>query len=221
MSVIRAARAIAAWIWPAVSVLGLITGLDGCAHAAERPAKILREPGIVKARSLWERDACEELLALIRTQKDSWTLYRTDAANLNLHTATCLERLGRKQEATAVLQAVLREDPGSGFAEEARARLDGHEWTSPKVKRVSLAARYPKNEGREGTEGLVYVRLTLDPEGKLTSYHVIEATSEAFAAAAVVMLLHASFEPARMDGRAVAAHYDIAIGFRLRSFRVN
>ncbi len=76
--------------------------------------------------------------------------------------------------------------------------------------------RYPSIARRRGKEGYVMLRLTIDAQGQLQHVEVIEATTRAFADAAVKAARKSRFLPAKKNGRPLLVQADLPIHFRLR-----
>lgn len=80
----------------------------------------------------------------------------------------------------------------------------------------ALQPPYPASEVRRDREGTVRVRVTIGPDGRVTSAQRVDATSDAFWEATRRQALTAwRFRPATLDGRAVESVKIVSIQFRL------
>ncbi|MFP2930124.1 TonB-dependent siderophore myxochelin receptor MxcH [Pyxidicoccus sp. 3LG] len=78
-----------------------------------------------------------------------------------------------------------------------------------------VAVPYPEAERAAGREGEVVLRLTLDEHGAVTDSEVVRSAGEAFDEAIRTASLSFRFEPARINGEAVACQIELVHTFRL------
>ncbi|MCP3140357.1 TonB-dependent siderophore myxochelin receptor MxcH [Pyxidicoccus xibeiensis] len=79
----------------------------------------------------------------------------------------------------------------------------------------TVAVPYPEAERAAGREGEVVLRLTLDEHGVVTESEVVRSAGEAFDEAIRTASRSFRFEPARVDGEAVACQIELVHSFRL------
>jgi TonB family protein len=79
-----------------------------------------------------------------------------------------------------------------------------------------IAASYPREDERAGTEGLAEVEVTIDAEGHVSGTRVIKATTPAMGEAAAVALGQSTFVPGMRDGTPVPVTVTIAVRFALK-----
>lgn len=78
-----------------------------------------------------------------------------------------------------------------------------------------VAVPYPEAERAAGREGEVVLRLTLDEHGAVTESEVVRSAGPAFDEAIRTASLSFRFEPARVDGEAVACQIELVHTFQL------
>lgn len=101
---------------------------------------------------------------------------------------------------------------GSGPVDYQRASLS----TRDQRIAAAVAACYPAASRRLDEEGRAVARVVLDAQGKVVSWSLLSSSGFARLDAALgCVLKHLEFDPARRDGRAVAATVDLPIVFRL------
>lgn len=94
----------------------------------------------------------------------------------------------------------------SEFQVEKQAAMDG-----------ALQLRYPEAMQEQNREGRVVVQFVVDTTGiaELRTFHVIEATDAAFAAATKAAVATARFSPAEVAGRKVRQLVQLPVTFSL------
>lgn len=85
----------------------------------------------------------------------------------------------------------------------------------PKFNR-HVRTRYPRMAMRMGQEGIVVLRLTIDPQGQLNDVEVMTSASPELDAAAVRSVRASTFYPALRHGRPVGSRAILPIRFKLR-----
>jgi periplasmic protein TonB len=96
----------------------------------------------------------------------------------------------------------------------------------PKAEPVRIAARidarsnlqppYPASEQRAGREGVVTVRVTIGPDGRVVAVEKVSATSDDFWRATERQALRAwRFKPATLDGKPVTSTQTLTVRFEL------
>ncbi len=88
----------------------------------------------------------------------------------------------------------------------------------PKIPTADILSRveYPPLALRRGIEGVVYLELYIDAEGRIQKAEVLKDPGYGFAEAALKALEGARCEPARANGRAVAVRYRYPVRFTLK-----
>jgi TonB family protein len=79
-----------------------------------------------------------------------------------------------------------------------------------------IAARYPQEDERVGTEGLAEVEVTIDAGGHVSGTRVVKATTPAMGEAAAAALRQSTFVPGMRDGAPVPVTVTIAVRFALK-----
>jgi len=74
---------------------------------------------------------------------------------------------------------------------------------------------YPVSSREQGIEGTVLVKISVDEKGKLQKYEFMQSPCEAIKKVVENALPNLEFEPATVDGKAVASKVIIPIEFRL------
>ncbi len=91
--------------------------------------------------------------------------------------------------------------------------------TDPKPIPASMVAPiYPEQERREGVQATVVLSVDVSADGAVTNAAVKEAVEghPAFGKAAIVAVTQWKFEPARLDGKAVAITVAVPVKFALK-----
>ncbi|MFH2008817.1 MAG: TonB family protein [bacterium] len=110
---------------------------------------------------------------------------------------------------------------GSATAAPATARVAAERPASagkvvyPKLLRF-VSAPYPDAARKAGTQGVVLLHLTVGVTGKVTAVSVARSLSAELDAAAVKAAREFVYQPATLDGKAVAATIKVAYTFKLR-----
>ncbi len=85
-----------------------------------------------------------------------------------------------------------------------------------KLRSGDLQPPYPASEERLGNEGMVVVRVTVGPDGRVKAVEKVRATSDAFFRSTERHALRAwRFAPATEDGRPVESRKTMTLTFRL------
>lgn len=79
-----------------------------------------------------------------------------------------------------------------------------------------IAASYPQEDERAGTEGRADVEVTIDAAGQVSSTRVVKATTPAMGEAAAAALRQSTFVPGMRDGTPVPVTVTIAVRFALK-----
>ena len=129
------------------------------------------------------------------------------------------------------LIAALKALPGGGRVMEAveawsgERSFDGEQLASLKQQVVSegnVSPEYPEAARKEGSEGVVLLRVKVRTDGTTTDIEVVEADGHPdLADAAVISLEKWTFEPAKKDGEPVDAVVKIPIRFALDGDKEN
>jgi protein TonB len=85
--------------------------------------------------------------------------------------------------------------------------------TEPPVPVRTVAPEYPSEMRREGINGVVMVKCTIDEQGNVLDPQVEKSSNAAFEKPAVDALLRWKFKPAKQDGAPVAIKVSIPIKF--------
>ncbi len=88
--------------------------------------------------------------------------------------------------------------------------------SGPRFKH-QVAPQYPLMARRQGVDGRVVLRLTIDECGRLVDVEVVEDAPYGFVAAAVTAVRRSSFYPAQVDGRPVVSRALLPIRFSLKA----
>lgn len=83
----------------------------------------------------------------------------------------------------------------------------------PPVPVRTVAPKYPNELRRDGTSGLVTVKVLIDEKGNVAEAEVEKSSNEAFKAPAVEAVRKWKFKPGKRDGEAVALRVSIPIQF--------
>ncbi len=98
--------------------------------------------------------------------------------------------------------------PAAAPAAEPEAEL------TPPTLRRSVPARYPREALRERKSAAVTVELSVDENGRVTDAKVTSPAGHGFDDAALLAARELEFEPARRNGRAIAATIDFTFEFQ-------
>jgi TonB family protein len=79
-----------------------------------------------------------------------------------------------------------------------------------------IAAGYPQEDERAGTEGLAEVEVTIDAGGHVSGTRVVKATTPAMGEAAAAALRRSTFVPGMRDGAPVPVTVTISVRFALK-----
>jgi protein TonB len=93
------------------------------------------------------------------------------------------------------------------------AALRAETKTEPPVPVRTVAPEYPSEMRREGINGVVMVKCTIDEQGNVLDPQVEKSSNTAFEKPAVEALLRWKFKPAKQDGAPVAIKVSIPIKF--------
>lgn len=80
---------------------------------------------------------------------------------------------------------------------------------------VISQVEYPMDCREKGIEGTVMVQITVDRQGSMIDYKILESPCSDLASAVEKVLPGLSFQPALVDGKAVSSKILIPVEFRL------
>jgi protein TonB len=83
----------------------------------------------------------------------------------------------------------------------------------PPVPIRTFAPEYPFEMRREGVNGVVTVKVTIDEHGAVSSTEVVKSSNPAFERPAVDAVTKWKFKPAKVDGKAVETKVIVPISF--------
>ena len=90
----------------------------------------------------------------------------------------------------------------------------------PKVANFSEVIggiNYPQHCASTGVQGIVKIRFSIDREGEMTSYEVVESPCNHLTSAVEEVIPELIFEPAQVEGQRVSSQIIVPINFQLTS----
>lgn len=119
----------------------------------------------------------------------------------------------------------VQEPPEDRYWREVVERIQRTEraWPSgiavPPKPRFRLIPAFPEGARNQGIEGLVVLKVTVDPEGRPTDFHVAKGAAISLNLAALAAMKQWRFEPVFERGKAVGTSFFISFDFRLNEGR--